>query len=190
MATLDRQTKGAIAEHYVVMRLLAMGYAAANINMTVGNSKYFDIMCSNPINCKTINIQVKSSYNISRSFNIGLTHDDFMVDNKFNHDKAMESLKRKIRCPWIFVNVDIIDDKPVFQVYVMTKEDVINLTYESERWYIEDIQRTKMLSGNGTVALKLDWIDVDDKRRNKLPSFVNTIKSGVYKEAWHKLELD
>ena len=88
MINLDRQTKGAIAEHYVVMRLLARGYAAANINMTVGNTKYFDIMCSNPVTCKAINIQVKSSYDNSRSFNIGLCHKDFMVCTIITGDKV------------------------------------------------------------------------------------------------------
>lgn len=48
MASLDNQSKGAIGEHYVLMRMLARGYAADNANMSIGTTKFFDIFCSTP----------------------------------------------------------------------------------------------------------------------------------------------
>ena len=195
MINLDRQTKGAIAEHYVVMRLLARGYAAANINMTVGNTKYFDIMCSNPVTCKAINIQVKSSYDNSRSFNIGLCHKDFMTDNRFDEIKAMKSLEDKIRCPWIFVNVQITDKAPVFRIFIMTREQVIKLAYESEKWYVNDVRHKNPLKETGQVAIVLGWIEgydteAEDNNRSKRKMFKNPFPANQLEEAWENLGLD
>jgi len=76
MVSLDNQSKGAIGEHYVLMRMLARGYAAANANMSAGSSKYSDIFCGKPNLGKIAAVQVKSSFDGSRSFNIGLAYKD------------------------------------------------------------------------------------------------------------------
>lgn len=195
MAELSRQAKGAIAEHYIVMRLLARGYAAANINFTVENSKAVDIFCSNNLLDSIIGIQVKSSFNDSKSFNIGLTHGDFCTNGIFDDAKAMASLEQKIVGPWIFVKVDTTSDIPQFRTYILTREQVIKLSFESEKWYINDVYHANPLKDKGNVALVLGWIEGYDtpavttgKRQRKL--FKNPYKQGEFLEAWHNLGLD
>lgn len=171
MAILDNQSKGAIGEHYVLMRMLAKGYAAANANMSVGNSKFFDIFCSTPDLDRIAAVQVKSSFDESRSFNIGLTHKDFMTNGEFDDVKALESLKNKIRCAWIFVDVQTSNSNPQFRLFVMTREQVIKLAFESEKWYINDVQHKAPLRDTGKVVLVLGWIEGYDTQATTTRKF-------------------
>lgn len=189
MAELDRQVKGAIGEYYVLMRMLAKGYSAANINMSVGNAKFFDIICGNPSTNKFVPVQVKSSFDGARSFNIGLSHKHFLTDGTFDDAKAMQSLHEKIRCPWIFVNVDTSGEIPQFKLFIMSQEQVIKLAFESEKWYINDVERSGQLSENGTVALALKWIEGKDTSTNKRKFFKNPFSEGQFEEAWENLGL-
>lgn len=191
MAELDRQAKGAIGEHYVLMRMLAKGYTAANINMSVGNAKFFDIICGNPSTNKIVQVQVKSSFNGAKSFNLGLSHKHFLTNGAFDDEKAMESLDKKIRCPWIFVNVDTKSAIPKFKLFVLSREQVIKLAFESEKWYINDVDHSAQLSENGTVALILGWIEGHDTAAtNKQRFFKNPFSVGQFEEAWENLGLE
>lgn len=191
MVELDRQVKGAIGEHYVLMRMLAKGYAAANINMTVGNAKTFDILCCSPNMNKIVAVQVKSSFDGSRSFNIGLSHKHFLTDGVFDDKKAMQVLNEKIRCPWIFVNVETSSEIPKFRLFILNREQVIKLTFDSEKWYINDVEHSKPLSQNGSVALILDWIEGYDTTSNsKRKFFKNPFSQGQFEEAWENLGFD
>ena len=195
MENLSRQSKGAIAEHYVVMRLLARGYIVANINCTVENNKAADIFCSKD-SMNAIAIQVKSSFNDGKSFRIGLCHEDFCVNGAFDEAKAMKSLEDKIVCPWIFVNVNTTSDIPTFRTFILKREHVIRLAFESEKWYVNEVFHAKPLNPKGSVALVLGWIEGYDTpaatgkcRRDRFSNpFPNSqIK---FEEAWDNLWSD
>ena len=195
MVELSSQSKGAIAEHYVIMRLLARGYIASNINFTVKNSKWADILCSKDAFGALIPIQVKSSFNNARSFNIGMTHGDFCTNGVFDDAKALRSLKEKIVCPWIFVNVDNTSDKPTFRTFILSKDQVIKLAFESEKWYINDVRHKKPLQPGGTVAITLRWLEGLDTEEKKARAyqhgrFSNPFTPKEFEEAWHNLGLD
>jgi len=190
MITLDNQSKGAIGEHYVLMRMLAKGYAAANANMSVGNSKFFDIFCSTHDLKKMTAVQVKSSFDKSRSFNIGLTHKDFLTNGIFDDTKAMQSLERKIRCAWIFVDVQTSDTIPQFRLFILTREQVIKLSFESEKWYVNDVLHKAPLKETGNVALALGWIEgYDTQATTTRRFFKNPFAIGQFEEAWENLGL-
>lgn len=194
MVELSSQSKGAIAEHYVIMRLLARGYIASNINFTVKNSKWADILCSKGFDAP-IFIQVKSSFNNSRSFNIGMTHGDFCTNGVFDDAKALRSLKEKIVCPWIFVNIDNSSEKPSFRTFILSKDQVIKLAFESEKWYINDVQHKNQLKPGGNVAIVIEWLegcDTPEKTTGvyRHKRFSNPFKPGEFEEAWHNLGLD
>lgn len=188
---LSRQSKGAIGESYVLLRMLARGYTAANLNLSVSNTKSFDLICGNSDMSKYVPVQVKASFDKSRSFNIGLTHGDFMTNGVFDETKAMQSLKEKIRCPWIFVNVDTSTPIPQFRLFVLSAEQTIKLAYESEKWYINGVQHVKALADNGTVALVLGWIEGFDTQPSKTRVlFKNPFSVGHFEEAWENLGID
>lgn len=195
MIELSSQSKGAIAEHYVIMRLLARGYIASNINFTVKNTKWADILCSKDAFGSLISIQVKSSFNNARSFNIGLTHGDFCTNGVFDDAKALNSLKEKIVCPWIFVNVDNSSKNPTFRTFILTKNQVIRLAFESEKWYINDVRHQKPLQPGGKVTIVIGWLEGFDTPEKKTGAyqherFSNPFKPGEFEEAWHNLGLD
>lgn len=195
MIELSRQSKGAIAEHYVIMRLLARGYIASNINFTVKNSKWADILCSKDAFGSLIPIQVKSSFNNARSFNIGLTHGDFCTNGVFDDTKALNSLKEKIVCPWIFVNVDNSSKNPTFRTFILSKDQVIRLAFESEKWYINDVRHQKPLQPSGKVTIVIGWLEGFDTPEKTTGAyqherFSNPFKPGEFEEAWHNLGLD
>lgn len=191
MVLLDRHSKGAIGEHYVLMRMLARGYAASIVNMSVGNSKYFDIFCSTRDLKKAVAVQVKSAFDASRSFNIGLSHGDFMTNGVFDDEKANQSLDAKIKCAWIFVHVQNFGAIPEFRVFVMTRDQVIKLAYESEKWYVNNVRHKAPLKGSGNVALALGWIEgYDTPASNTRDSFKNPFDPGEFEEAWENLGID
>jgi len=171
--------------------MLAKGYAAANANMSVGNSKLFDIFCSTSDLKKMVAVQVKSSFDKSRSFNIGLTHKDFLTNGIFDDTKAMQSLESKIRCTWIFVDVQTSEIIPRFRLFIMTREQVIKLAFESEKWYINDVQHKNTLKETGNVALVLGWIEgYDTQATTTRRFFKNPFTIGQFEEAWENLGLD
>ncbi len=195
MAKLSKQAKGAIAEHYIVMRLLAHGYVASNVNFSVKNSRAADILCSNNAFNTIIAIQVKSSFDSSKSFNIGLTHEDFCVNGVFDDNKALQVLEQKIVCPWIFVNVDTSKSIPTFRTFILKREQVIKLAFESEKWYVNDVYHALPLNPKGTVALVLGWLEGYDtpaaigKNRHR-KQFKNPFNVGEFEEAWQNLGID
>lgn len=195
MANLSKQVKGAIAEHYIVMRLLSRGYIASNTNLTVENSKSIDILCSNDNLKSFIAIQVKSSFDGGKSFNVGMVHGDFCTNGIFDDNKAMRSLEERIVCPWIFVNVDNTNDIPIFRTFILSREQTIKLIFESEKWYINDVHHANPLKPTGTVALVLGWLEGYDtsaittgKRQRK--HFSNPFNPGEFEEAWGNLGFD
>lgn len=194
MSKLSNQAKGAIAEHYIVMRLLARGYVASNVNFSVKNSEAADILCSNEKFNKIVAVQVKSSFDSSKSFNIGLSHEDFCVDGVFDDNKALLALEQKIVCPWIFVYVDTSADIPSFRTFILKREQVIKLAFESEKWYINDVSHASPLNPKGSVSLVMGWVEGYDtpattgKRSRKL--FKNPYAVGEFEEAWHNLGID
>lgn len=191
MIELSRQSKGAIGESYVLLRMLARGYTAANLNLSVSNLKSFDLICGNSDMSKYVPVQVKASFDKSRSFNIGLTHGDFMTNGAFDETKAMHSLSKKISCPWIFVNVDTSTPIPHFRLFVLNAEQVIKLTYESEKWYLNDVTRKLPLKESGNVALVLGWIEgYDTTQTNTRKFFKNPFSIGQFEEAWENLGIE
>jgi len=195
MVELSKQAKGAIGEHYVVMRLLARGYSVANVNFTVKNTKSVDIFCSNESLNKIIGLQVKTSFDDSKSFNTGLTHGEFMTNGVFDDAKAISALENKVICPWIFVDVQTSSQPPEFKVFVLNREQVIKLVFESEKWYINDVIHANVLKDSGTVALVKKWLEGQDtpavttgKRQHK--KFTNPYAIGQFIEAWENLGLD
>ena len=68
---LYKNQKGAIGEHMVAAKLLEKGLDVFMANMSINNSKAYDILAVEPDNLKTYFIQVK--FNSTKYFNAGMT---------------------------------------------------------------------------------------------------------------------
>ena len=94
------------------------------------------------------------------------------------------------------LNVDTSSDIPIFRTFILKREHVIKLVFESEKWYLNEVYHANPLNPKGSVALVLGWIEGYDTpaingnhwRHHFSNPFPNTkIK---FEEAWENLGLD
>lgn len=176
---------GAIGESYVQMRLMQQGWDAFNANSTYNNYKSVDIVCLKPEDDmawkpRTALIQVKTTK--QKAFPLGFTIDQ-CLDKEF--------LKDHIIGPWAFVAVASEKDMSTFRCYVLTREQVIELAYESHDWYKNKWKREKEISGSSVAALQEEWLRGEIKKAEgetgKHPAFINPLKGVDTHEAWDNI---
>ena len=176
---------GAIGENYVQMRLMQQGWDAFNANSTYNNYKYVDIICLKPDDEKkwkprTALIQVKTTRN--KSFPLGFTIDQ-CLDKNFLRDHVIG--------PWVFVALDKENDISSYRCYVLTREQVIELAYESHDWYKNKWDREKDIKGTSVAAFNEEWLYGEIKKcEGKTPlhsAFENPLKGTQTKEAWDNI---
>lgn len=178
------------------MRLLARGYIVANVNFSLENSRAVDIFCSNGSLKNIIAVQVKSIFDESKTFRIGLSHEDFCVNGVFDEAKAMKSLEEKIVCPWIFVHVDTSAEIPAFRIFILKREMVIRLALESEKWYLNEVFHKGPLNPKSSVAIVLAWLEGYDTPAKAGKSWRNHFSNPYpntkfrFEDAWENLGLD
>lgn len=101
------------------MQLLLLGHDVANINFTVKNTAYYNLLCRKNGNGETCPLQVKTTF--SNTFRVGMTHADFMDDKGyFDEAKGRKRTEEKVQCSWAFVECDSTETNPVFRTYILT----------------------------------------------------------------------
>lgn len=189
MANINRNNLGAIGEHQVLSRLLLLGYQAAITNMSVDNMENIDIFCRDSQN-RYAAIQVKTT--LANDINVGITHRKFF-DNNGNVDLSagLEYLESKIVGPWVMVQVSGTDSDPLFKFFIMSRKQVIEMIYDSERWYLTDFNRKKPLSGNGGIYLPIPWLYGNGVVANSNhKEWINPFMGHSFENQWQNLWLD
>lgn len=166
----DKQI-GEIGEHAVIQKLMENGWYAMNWNMGFNNMQSVDIVCFNPEERKTVNIQVKTAWiatdDADPNFITGLTSD--------SDGNITPKLDEKIIGPWIFVTATGERGNMKFRFYILTKDEVKRLIEDTNRWYVVETQRGEdgkaKLKGKVLIGLYLHWIIGDPN--NKLDGVVN-----------------
>lgn len=98
------QTKGAIGEMYLTIRLLLLGHDVANTNFTVKNTAYYDLLCRKDGTGKAYPLQVKTTF--SNSFRVGMSHSDFIDENGcFDKIKGRKHTEQKYNVHGPLLNV-------------------------------------------------------------------------------------
>jgi Holliday junction resolvase len=180
----DKQI-GEIGEHAVIQKLMENGWYAMNWNMGFNNMKSVDIVCFNPDERKTVNIQVKTAW---------ITTDDadpniitgLISDSDGN---ITPKLDEKIIGPWVFVTATGEKGNMRFRYYILTKDEVKRLINDTNHWYVVETQRGEdgkgKLKGNVLIGLYLHWIKGDPN--TKLDDTVNrkAFKHGPLKNPLH-----
>lgn len=189
MANINRNNLGAVGEHQVLSRLLLLGYQAAITNMSVDNMENIDIFCRDSQN-RYAAIQVKTTQ--ANDINVGITHRKFFDDNG-NVDLAagLKYLESKIVGPWVMVQVSGTDTDPLFKFFIMSRKQVIEMIYDSERWYLTDFHRNNPLSGNGGIYLSIPWLygaSVLSNKKHK--EWINPFCGHSFENQWQNLWLD
>lgn len=175
---LQSQTKGVIGEMYLTMQLLLLGHDVTNTNFTVKNTANYDLLCRRNGQGPAYPIQVKTTF--SDAFRIGMTHDDFMDDNgAFDEAKGRKLAEERVQCSWAFVQVNGTEISPDFRVFVLTRQQVINLIVASEYWYLTNCgEYEPQVKRTGDVGFLPIWLEGNSGKATKKHScvFPNPLK--------------
>lgn len=180
---LSKKQLGAIGENLVQTKLMQLGLNVVNANIIRSDYEAIDLICSLPGSKKTIGVQVKTSRN--SNFPIGMTLGKCTED----------CLKEKIKGPWVFVHTSGEGINMEFQYYILTREEMIALSSESNFWYVnrwKTTYRSKPVNLNNACGLELKWLMGKGEEDNyKHEAFMNPLKENA-ENRWDKIldELD
>ena len=141
---ITNKQKGELGENLVAMALMNMGWDVININTVYRNYKNADLICMNANNGKSVMIQVKT----------GTTH-NILTGFISELDGTIPNLETSVIGPWVFVYMP--DDKlSNVEFYVLTREEVIELIYSSNKWYVTEWNRE--LKSKPIIGVEVDWL--------------------------------
>lgn len=143
---------GNIGEQMVIVKLMELGWDAFNVNQVFKNYKSVDIICMNPCNGKTQQIQVKTGRG-SNPFPTG-----FYSDNKGNIDNF------EIKGPWVFVLATGEGIDMSFRFFILSKSEVETLIQTSNNWYMNEYERENEISNHTPVGIKLKWLQGEGEK--------------------------
>ena len=189
MANINKNNLGAIGEHQVLSRLLLLGYQAAITNMSVDNMENIDIFCRDSQN-RYAAIQVKTT--LANEINVGIAHRKFFDDNgNIDLIAGLKYLESKIVGPWVMVQVSGAETDPLFKFFIMSRKQVIEMIYDSERWYLTDFNRKNPLNGNGGIYLPIPWLYGNGvTANNNHKEWINPFNGHSFENQWQNLWLD
>ena len=170
---LTQEQKGKIGETAVMLELLKKGFNVININNSYPNYKNADLICMNANNGKSVMIQVKT----------GTTH-NILTGFTSELDGTIQKLEESIIGPWVFVYMP--DDKMSnMEFYILTREEVIELIYSSNKWYATEYYRK--LKTKYPVGVYVEWLDGGSSKATKLhPEYKSTLHQ-TSKDNWWKI---
>ena len=170
---LTQEQKGKIGETAVMLELLKKGFNVININNSYPNYKNADLICMNANNGKSVMIQVKT----------GTTH-NILTGFTSELDGTIQKLEESIIGPWVFVYMP--DDKMSnMEFYILTREEVIELIYSSNKWYATEYYRK--LKKKYPVGVYVDWLEGGSSKATKLhPEYKSTLHQPS-KDNWYKI---
>lgn len=166
--TLNKGKLGEIGENLVQTKLMQLGLNVINANTIMANYESVDLICVKPGNKKKVYVQVKTHK--GHNFPIGITL------AKCSRDY----LEGKIKGPWVFVHATGEGADMDFHYYVLTKEEMIALSSESNFWYMnkwKPTYRQKPVNPNNLCGIELKWLKGKGENDDyKHEAFINPIK--------------
>ncbi|MBR6183177.1 MAG: hypothetical protein IKQ76_01265 [Bacteroidales bacterium] len=136
---INKLMTGLAGEYMVAGMMNLKGWVAS---LTLKNYPSVDIFGMNPtLNGKTVNIQVKSSW--ESSFIIGVKHSD------------RDRMDEKIKGPFVFVHCENnLNGKEKVSFYILSKKQLIDLVNKSDDAYYNR-PRVKPLKNDYPIALSI-----------------------------------
>ena len=175
---LNKKQLGAIGENLVQTKLMQLGLNVVNANIIRPDYEAIDLICSLPGSKNAACIQVKTCRD--SNFPIGMTLGKCTEDY----------LKEKIKGPWVFVHVSGEGVKMEFRYYILTREEMIALSSESNFWYVNRWKTTycsKPVNLKNACGLELKWLMGEGEEDNyKHEAFINPIKVSA-ENRWDKI---
>lgn len=90
------------------------------------------------------------------------------------------------------VQVSGTDTDPSFKFFIMSRKQVIEMIYDSERWYLTDFfNRKNQLSGNGVIYLPVTWLYGHGvSANNNHKEWANPSMGYSFENQWQNLWID
>lgn len=173
----EKQRLAAIGENIVIVRLLQEGVDAINANNIHTNYARVDILC--PKDDGFTQVQVKTSDEKRPNFPTGLS---------ISQAEDRSIIEKAVIGPWVFVHTKGEGQQMSFDFYILSREETIDLIYESNQWYLNGYRRATEIKKTSLVGVKLSWIKGEGEQNTARHSaFTPRIKPGSSKDAWHKV---
>ena len=171
---------GKIGEFMTAVQLMHLGFDVANLNDSIPNMKSVDLLVYDDNLKRHTLVQVKAS--IENTFPVGF---DLSVAEDMN------KLKDAVTCAFVFVKVDLKETEPKYTFYILSRLQMIALTYKGHDWYLHKLQRDKEVKRTGIVCISEEWLQGADikPKRLKGEDFKNPLKGISAKDAWNNIWL-
>lgn len=169
---------GRDGENAVTNELRKRGFIVINLNDVSNNFPKADLFCYSPKTGKHTLVQVKT----------GTTH-NIITGLKSSFNGIIKNLDKEIVCPWVFVYTDKnAKDNSQPEFYILSRDEVYDLIYESNNWYANQWNRT--LKVGYQVGVELDWLRAERSSENGSLHgvFDSTLKETAL-DKWEKLPL-
>lgn len=166
---------GKIGEFITAVQLMHQGYDVANVNDSIPNMKSVDLLVYDDDKKRHALVQVKSSVN--NTFPVGF---DLSVAEDIN------LLKKAVVCPFVFVKINMNGAEPQYTFYVLSRQQMIDLTYQGHDWYLHKLERKKDVKRSGICCIPEKWLQGEDitPKILKGENFSNPLKGITSENAW------
>ncbi len=175
LKNLGKIKLGTLGENFVLEKLKEFGFDVINANTLKNNYEAIDLICTNPKNNQSVGIQVKTTFR--SNVPIGM-----ILKNSFK-----DILEERIIGPWVFVH---IDENADFRLFILSKEEMINLTHESNNWYINKWKSTYRKSPvklTNACGLCIKWLEgKGEEENNRHYAFINPLNE-TSENRWDKI---
>ena len=171
---------GKIGEFMTAVQLMHLGFDVANLNDSIPNMKSVDLLVYDDNLKRHTLVQVKAS--IENTFPVGF---DLSVAEDMN------KLKDAVTCAFVFVKVDLKETEPKYTFYILSRQQMIELTYKGHDWYLHKLQRDKEVKRTGIVCIPEEWLQGSDIKPKRLTgeNFKNPLNGISAKDAWNNIWL-
>ncbi|MCK9450760.1 MAG: hypothetical protein M0Q90_03640 [Bacteroidales bacterium] len=185
----NKAVLGAIGENVVISKLLEHGWVAFNVNSTIKNFKSIDLVCirmeEGTWKHKSVLVQVKTlkRHKPNAKLNFPTGFDIFSSKDKTYLDV-------NIKGPYVFVVANPSETGYIFEYYILSRNQMKELLYESNKWYISWERENPIKEKGVTAGLLLHWIEgYGDKAVKGRMEFVNPLaKHKSCKDNWNNIE--
>ena len=171
---------GKIGEFMTAVQLMHLGFDVANLNDSIPNMKSVDLLVYDDNLKRHTLVQVKASTEIT-----------FPVGFDLSVAEDMNKLKDAVTCAFVFVKVDLKGTEPKYTFYILSRQQMIELTYKGHDWYLHKLQRDKDVKRTGIVCIPEEWLQGSDIKPKRLTgeNFKNPLNGISAKDAWNNIWL-
>ena len=115
----------------------------------------------------------------------------FPVGFDLSVTEDMNKMKDAVTCAFVFVKVDLKVTEPKYTFYILSRQQMIELTYKGHDWYLHKLQCDKEVERTGIVCIPGEWLQGSDIKPKRLTgeNFKNPLNGISAKDAWNNIWL-